>query len=103
MKLLFCYHCQDIVRLFPERRSCKCGRSSGQYAEDKSTTIQTSESLSVGIANQDFLHAVEVLMQDRKRFSPLLSFRGWLNPDSETNIVYEETADAEPEGNATLP
>jgi hypothetical protein len=39
MKLLNCTACQDIVRLFPERRSCQCGRSSGQYTNLRHVTF----------------------------------------------------------------
>ena len=88
MKLLFCGHCQDIVRLFPERRTCKCGRSWGQYLPDNSTTVQTDYSLSVGMANPDFYAAIQLLMQDRSHFSPILTFRAWLNPDSEPDVTY---------------
>ena len=97
MKLLFCGHCHGVVRLFPERRSCKCGQSWGQYLPDDSTTVQTPYSLSLGIANSDFHTALDVLMQDRNRFSPLLSLRAWFNPDSELDVQYlaeEETEEA---------
>ena len=96
MKLLFCGHCHDFVRLFPERRYCKCGRSWGHYLPDNSTTVQTPYSLSLGIANSDFHEALDVLMQNRDRFSPLLSLRAWFNPDSEPDVKYlsEEAAQA---------
>ena len=88
VKLLYCGHCHDIVRLFPERRACRCGRSWGQYLPDNSTTVQTPYSLSVGLANPDFQEAVAVLMQNRDVFSPALSIRAWLNPDSEADVKY---------------
>lgn len=88
MKLLFCGHCNDVVRLFPERRSCKCGRSWGQYLPDNSTTVQTNYSLSIGLANPNFHDAVQVFMQNREVFSPALSIRAWLNPDSEEDVKY---------------
>jgi hypothetical protein len=92
MKLLFCGHCQDIVRLFPERRSCKCGRSWGQYLPDNSTTVQTGYSLSLGLAGPDFSRAIEALLKDRQEgrsgFSPHLCMRAWINPDSEPDVQY---------------
>ncbi|KAB8141221.1 hypothetical protein F8S13_20695 [Chloroflexia bacterium SDU3-3] len=88
MKLLFCGHCNDVVRLFPEPRYCKCGKSWGQYLPDNSTTIQTSYTASIGLANPDFSQALDTLMADREHFSPLLSIRAWLNPDSETDVRY---------------
>lgn len=110
MKLLFCLHCHDIVRLYPERRSCKCGRSWGQYTEDLRTTIQTSNSLSIGLANPDFIQAVETFMDRRDHFSPVLSIRAWLNPDSEPDVQYVEeepsppaTSDQQPVSSNQLP
>ncbi len=88
MKLLFCGHCNDIVRLFSERRFCKCGRSWGHYLPDNSTTVQTEHTLSIGLANPDFDSAVNVFMQNRNYFSPELVFRAWLNPDSEPDVKY---------------
>jgi len=88
MKLLYCGHCQDVVKLFPERRSCKCGRSWGQYLPDNSTTVQTDYTLSIGMANPDFNEAIATFMQDQDHFSPALSIRAWLNPHSEPDVTY---------------
>jgi len=112
MKLLFCGHCQDIVRLFAERRTCKCGRSWGHYLPDNSTTVQSDYSLSLGMANPDFYAALQLLMRDRSHFSPVLAFRAWFNPDSEPDVTYvaEKASSADPEAdtaesvaNAPLP
>ena len=86
MKLMYCAHCKDIVRLFSERRSCKCGKSWGQYLEDDSTTVQTWPSLSIGIANPDFTLAERTFGEDVNTFSPLLSMRCWINPLSEPDV-----------------
>jgi len=97
MKLLYCGHCQDIVRLFPERRTCKCGGSWGHYLADNSTTVQTSHTLSIGIANPDFNQAIQTFMQEPDHFSPALSLRAWLNPNSEPDVSYVlEDDDASP-------
>jgi len=88
MKLLFCGHCQDIVKLFPERRSCKCGRSWGQYLPDNSTTVQTTYTLSIGMANPDFSEAISTSSRDQSYFSPALSIRAWINPHSEPDVTY---------------
>ena len=90
MKLLFCGHCQDVVKLFPERRTCKCGRSWGQYLPDNSTTVQTEYTLSLGIANPDFSAAIDTFLQDQAYFSPALSLRAWINPHSEPDVTYVE-------------
>ncbi len=88
MKLLFCGHCQDIVKLFPERRACKCGRSWGQYLPDNSTTVQAPYTSSLGLANPDFEEAVGTFMRDQNYFSPALSIRAWINPYSEPDVKY---------------
>ncbi len=90
MKLMYCAHCGDIVRLFPERRTCKCGKSWGHYLDDGSTTVQTWPSLSVGIANPDFRAAEKAFGADPNVFSPLLSMRCWINPLSEPDVKLVE-------------
>jgi hypothetical protein len=94
MKLLYCGYCSDIVKLFSERRSCRCGRSWGQYLEDNSTTIQTTNTLSLGIANPDFGRAVEVFQSTPEHFSPELSLRCWINPISEDDVRFVEAESA---------
>lgn len=101
MKLMYCAHCGDIVRLFPERRSCRCGKSWGQYLEDKSTTVQTWPSLSIGIANPDFTAAERAFAENVNAFSPMITMRCWINPLSEPDVkmvkgepIADEEADA---------
>ncbi len=86
MKLMYCAHCGDIVRLFPQRRTCKCGKSWGQYLEDDSTTVQTWPSLSIGIANPDFTAAQRAFAETVNAFFPSLSMRCWINPLSEPDV-----------------
>lgn len=88
MKLLYCAHCGDIVRLFPEKRFCRCGKSWGQYLDDGATTVQTWPGLSLGIANPDFVQAQEAFGVDVTRFSPLLAMRCWINPVSEPDVKF---------------
>jgi len=86
MKLLYCPHCGDVVRLFPERRTCKCGKSWGHYLDDNSTTVQTWPSLSLSIANPDFQAAEQAFAASPETFSPLLAMRCWINPLSEPDV-----------------
>jgi len=86
MKLLYCPHCGDVVRLFPERRTCKCGKSWGHYLDDGSTTVQTWPSLSLGIANPDFQEAQQAFAARPETFSPSLAMRCWINPLSEPDV-----------------
>jgi hypothetical protein len=88
VKLMYCVHCEDVVRLFPEKRFCRCGKSWGHYLEDNSTTVQTWPSLSLGIANPDLVQAESAFAEDPERFSPLMSVRCWLNPVSEPDVRF---------------
>ena len=99
MKLLYCPHCGDVVRLYPEKRFCKCGKSWGHYLEDKSTTVQTWPGLSLGMANPDFDAALEAFVEHPDHFSPILSIRCWINPLSESDVKFikEAPADDAPE------
>ena len=101
VKLLYCAHCGDIVRLFPEKRFCLCGRSWGHYLDDGATTVQTWPGLSLGIANPDFAGAEDAFSEDVTRFSPLLAMRCWINPVSEPDVKFVLTEDAdEPTGSS---
>lgn len=88
LKLLYCGHCGDIVRLYPEKRHCRCGKSWGHYLEDGATTVQTYPSLSLGIANQDFELALKTFVENPGYFSPVLAVRSWINPLSEPDVKY---------------
>jgi hypothetical protein len=88
VKLLYCPHCGDIVRLFPEKRFCLCGKSWGHYLDDGATTVQTWPGLSIGIANPDFVEAEQAFGADMTRFSPMVTMRCWINPVSEPDVKY---------------
>jgi hypothetical protein len=88
LKLLYCVRCGDVVRLFPEKRYCHCGRSWGNYLEDNSTTVQTHASLSLGLANSDFQQALNAFAENPNRCSPELSIRAWINPVSEPDVTF---------------
>ena len=96
MKLMYSAHCGDIVRLFREKRSCRCGKSWGYYEEDDATTVQTYPGLSLGIANPDFETALQTFVANPRYFSPVLAMRCWVNPLSEPDVTFvpgEDTAD----------
>jgi hypothetical protein len=60
MKLILCPHCGDIVKLFREARSCRCGRSSGWYDDDEVTAIIDGEAIPMGIGNWSLERAVRL-------------------------------------------
>lgn len=95
MKLMYCAHCQDIVRLFPEKRSCKCGKSWGHYLEDNATTVQTWPGLSIGIANPDFAAAHQTFAAEPNAFTPVLTMRAWINPASEPDVKFVQGEEIE--------
>lgn len=88
MKLLYCGYCGDIVRLYPEKRYCRCGKSWGHYLEDNATTIQTYPGLSLGISNPDFELALKTFVKNPDYFSPILAIRCWVNPRSEWDVKF---------------
>jgi hypothetical protein len=90
MKLLFCFECQDIVRLSPERRTCRCGRAWGQYLDDHRTTVQTRNSLSLALNGNDFDRAIRALIDHPHEFSPYLFLRAWFNSASAEDVRYVE-------------
>ncbi len=84
------------MRLYPEKRYCRCGKSWGHYLEDRATTVQTYPSLSLGIANQDFELALKTFVENPGYFSPVLAIRSWINPLSEPDVKFiseEETGE----------
>lgn len=104
LKLLYCGHCGDVVRLFPEKRSCRCGKSWGHYLEDGATTVQTYPGLSLGISNPDFEQALNAFVENPKYFSPILAMRCWINPLSEPDVQFiagEETDEKDEESDPT--
>ena len=102
MKLLYCAHCGDIVRLFPEKRCCRCGKSWGHYLEDNSTTVQTFPGLSLALFNPDFQLAIQTFNENPNQFNPFFAIRCWVNALSEPDVqfVTGETADESAEATA---
>ena len=60
----------------------------GHYLEDRSTTVQTWPSLSVGIANPDFVQAERAFADAPRAFSPEITMRCWINPVSEPDVTF---------------
>jgi hypothetical protein len=52
MKLLFCKHCGDVLKLQRRQRACECGRSAGRYLADGDACEITGEwALLLGLSN----------------------------------------------------
>lgn len=58
MKLLFCSECHDVVKLLSAHRTCQCGRSWGNYKNDKEATIG-GKAIPLGIGNGTFVEALK--------------------------------------------
>lgn len=58
MKLLFCPHCQDVLKLRFERRTCECGKSWGHYENDEDARIGGA-AIPLGIGNRSLVDALE--------------------------------------------
>lgn len=58
MKFIRCTECTDIIKLFSEPRSCKCGKSSGRYT-DKVNAVYSGPAIPIGFGNNSFDHAIQ--------------------------------------------
>jgi hypothetical protein len=58
MKLLFCTACQDVIRLFKDARTCKCGATGGRYLDGKNAEYWGANAMPLGFHNQEFLAAL---------------------------------------------
>lgn len=58
MKLLFCPHCQDVLKLRFEQRTCECGKSWGHYVDEKQAVIGGA-AIPLGIGNRSLVDALE--------------------------------------------
>lgn len=58
MKLIYCPHCTDIVRLLELRRYCECARSYGNYVDSLNAEVG-GLAIPIGFANPSFKKALE--------------------------------------------
>lgn len=65
MKLLFCPHCQDVLKLRFEQRSCECGKSWGRYEDEEHARIGGA-AVPLGIGNRSLVDALEIRPADGK-------------------------------------
>lgn len=57
MKLFFCISCHDLVRMFDNKRTCKCKKSWGKYIDEINATIG-GEAVPIGVDNNTFAKAI---------------------------------------------
>ena len=58
MKLIYCPHCEDIVKLRHYRTTCECGRSYGAYL-DNLYAVYAGDAIPLGIDNLSIAAAIE--------------------------------------------
>lgn len=76
MKLLLCMNCQDIVRLMPELRFCKCGRVCGMYEADEHHAVTNGVGIDMAIANPSLVNAINCIKMGETK----AVFSAWLRP-----------------------
>ena len=59
MKLIFCPHCQDVVKIRRDPRRCWCGKSGGLYKEDGLNAIIYGDAIPLGFLNSTFSKALK--------------------------------------------
>lgn len=57
MKLIFCPHCQDIVKLRRQRTVCQCSKSWGRYISGLHA-VYSGKAIPLGIANISLVLAI---------------------------------------------
>jgi len=59
MKLLFCKACTDTFSIcVEEERSCKCGKTKGQYIDTLNATYSGDDAIPLGFNNGSFIDAL---------------------------------------------
>lgn len=85
MKLVFCPHCQDVVK--PGRREprvCNCGESGGEYIDDVNCIVYGAGT-PLGFANTSFVSALKSRPKGPGKGS---RFEAWVMPRKVDSIFY---------------
>lgn len=59
MKLIYCPHCFDVVRLKTKLKKCDCGKCSGKYESDGLNATISEDAIPLGFANHSFMEAIK--------------------------------------------
>lgn len=70
MKLILCKNCQDVVRLFEDHRSCKCGKCGGRYMNDLVAVYWGQHAVPLGFDNDSLVEAVKNQPLQHSRVGP---------------------------------
>jgi len=86
MKLIYCPHCQDVVRLRFERRECECGACFGYYYKDGLHSVIGGDAIPLGFENSTFKYALE----HRPTTGMGMTFNAFVIPEKCPTILYDE-------------
>ncbi len=59
MKLLYCRHCHDVIKLLSHERHCDCGACGGHYINDLDAVFWGDTAVPLGFDNPSFARALE--------------------------------------------
>ena len=59
MKLIYCPHCKDILRLNKKLRKCECGKCSGNYEFNGINATISEDAIPIGFSNKSFVEALK--------------------------------------------
>jgi len=88
-----CRKCQDIVRIFDKKRTCKCGECSGYYdADGVNATFVGEHVCPIGIGNSKLLKAVQISdIENKHQKEPTtcqgIDFKAFVMLDCSTTIT----------------
>jgi len=66
MKCLLCSRCLDVLRLQPEARTCRCGRSSGHYHAEHEVTL-SGHALMLGLNSNELYRGARNIADGQKK------------------------------------
>ena len=82
MKLIFCPHCQDLIKMRIRKRFCACRKAWGQYEKDGLYAKIGGEAIAIGIYNGAFTNAVAT----RPPFGIGPEFHGFVFPEKSERV-----------------
>lgn len=76
MKLIYCPHCEDIIRLMMWERQCICGASKGRYVDENNVKI-TEAAIPIGVDTDQFKDALEQPKEKSRNINAWFFQSGW--------------------------
>ena len=89
MKLLFCKHCEDIVKLSYATRYCQCGATGGHYKVDGLNAVYYGPAIPLGFANSSFRKA----LRSQPEFGKGTDYKAFVIPKVCPTMVHVDLLD----------